>query len=92
MTDEEVKHYDDKWKRLDAEIATLRAEVDRLTEINADAVIRLDDRLLRAEKAEAALAEHGMHRKCQAWKGRKNEHEFCTCGYSRALRDAKGEG
>ena len=56
MTDEEVKHYDDKWKRLDAEIATLRAEVDRLTEINADAVIRLDDRLLRAEKAEAALA------------------------------------
>ena len=39
------------------EIATLRAEVDRLTEINADAAIRLDDRLLRIEKAEAALAD-----------------------------------
>ena len=57
MTDEEVKHYDGKWKRLDTEIAILRAEVDRLTEINADAAIRLDDRLLRAEKAEAALAD-----------------------------------
>jgi len=57
MTDEEVKHYDGKWKRLDTEIATLRAEVDRLTEINADAAIRLDDRLLRIEKAEAALEQ-----------------------------------
>jgi len=29
MTDEEVKHYDDKWKRLDAENATLRAELEQ---------------------------------------------------------------
>jgi len=70
MTDEEVKHYDDKWKRLDDEIATLRAELE--TEKRCHALAKsfhdlaiadrnlADHKLAQSErareKAEAVLA------------------------------------
>ena len=84
----------DRIDLLESQLKDARAEVDRLTEINADAAIRLDDRLLRIEKAEAALAAvaalhdeyDGPHTYCHDCGG------LTPCATRRALRDASEGG
>ncbi len=92
---DECGNRDDENERLQAQVEAMAAAQIRRTTTATDLWNREHSRAEKAERENETLAraleKYGMHRTCPAWKGKCDESEICTCGYSEA-RSGGGEG